>query len=295
MNVWNEIVESFKKGSNLNKLIYINIAVFIVVKLIKVFFALMASNGYDVFAQYLMVPSSFSNFFRQPWSIISYMFLHEGFFHIVFNLLWFYWFGSLFYRFFNDKAILGVYFLGGIFGALLYMISYNIFPAFNEVVSASHALGASASVYAVIIAATAFNPNYKIRLIFIGPVKILWIALFALVSDLINIADGQNVGGHIAHLGGAIFGLIYAMQIKNGKDMLRGFNHFMDSIFSILKRKPKQRMKVTHKKAETDWDYNKRKASEKAELDRILEKIKKGGYDSLSKKEKETLFNMSNK
>jgi hypothetical protein len=223
------------------------------------------------------------------------MFLHEDFLHILFNMLWFYWFGKLFINYIGAKKLIGVYIIGGIFGAIFYVGAFNLFPVFAPIISSAKALGASASVIAIVVAVSFYIPDHKVNLMFIGSVKLKYIALFTIVLDFLSIA-GENSGGHIAHLGGAFFGFIYAMQFKSGRNALLWFEKMLAGIGKIFK--PKPRMKATYSntaKGKTDMDYNYEKAKQQKEIDTILDKIAKSGYESLSKAEKEILFNSSNR
>lgn len=291
MGIFDEIKNSFKSGNSLIKLIYINLAVFLAVKIISVFFFLASTSQTFSLVRWLAVPADLHNLLYRPWTIFTYMFLHEGFLHILFNMLWLYWFGQIFLRYFDDKKLLSVYLVGGLSGAALYILSFNIFPVFEQITPVSFALGASASVIAIVIATSVYAPNYKINLMFIGPVALKYIALVTIILDVLSIAS-SNAGGHIAHLGGALFGYLYIMQLKKGKNITRGFDRFMDKIFSIFKPRPK--IKVTYKRPMTDMErdieYNKEQAAKQEDIDKILDKIAKSGYNSLTKKEKEILF-----
>jgi hypothetical protein len=220
------------------------------------------------------------------------MFLHQDFLHILFNLLWFFWFGKIFLEYLKGKQLLGVYLLGGLFGGALYILSYNIFPAFRDTVPVSYALGASAAVLAVVVAIAVYVPNYTVYLLFLGPVKIKYIALVSILLDVVNFDQG-NYGGHIAHIGGAFFGYLYSTQLKRGTDLSKGFNKMVDAISSVFKRKKK--LKVTYRRGETDLEYNARKKANQQEIDIILEKIAQSGYESLTAREKEILFSQSRK
>lgn len=300
MNIWEEIKQSFKSGSLLTKLIYINLAVFITVRILHVItFFFMQAKGFSII-EWLAVPADTDALIRRPWTLITYMFLQFDFIHILFNLLVLYWFGRLFTEYLDDKKLLTTYLLGGLAGGLLFILSFNLIPAFSAVKSETIALGASASVMAIVIGISFYAPNRKINLMFIGPVQLKYIALVYILLDVLSIA-GANAGGHIAHIGGALYGILFATQLKKGKDIGSGFGRFLYSIFDWFK--PRKKMKVTYKntkgktnvKKETDMDYNARKAHDQATIDSILEKIARSGYDSLSKKEKEILFRMSDK
>lgn len=302
MNIWGEIKASFKTGSALTRLIYVNLGVFVVIKLIYVAYFLLNPDGLpnqfreaafqNKYLAYLMVPADLKLLLYRPWTIFTYMFLHFDFLHVLFNMLVLYWFGGIYQRYFTDKQILTTYLLGGLTGAALFIAFSNLLPGLSPDVPM---LGASAAIMAIVIAISFYNPNYEIHLFFIGAVKIIYVALVYIVLDLIQIAS-DNSGGHISHLGGALYGYAFAFYIRKGKDIGKGFSNFIDRLAITFKRQPK--MKVSYKSQTrnmTDQEYNQHKASEQEEMDRILDKIAKSGYDSLSKKEKEVLFKMGNK
>ncbi|MCK4661901.1 MAG: rhomboid family intramembrane serine protease [Bacteroidales bacterium] len=294
MNIFDEIKESFKTGSALTKLIYINLAVFLIIRIVGVFYFLF--NVQDIeslpIVEWLAVPAGLTNLLLKPWTLFTYMFLHLGFLHILFNVLCLYWFGKIFLEYLSEKQLVGVYILGGLAGAFLYIIAFNGFPVFQPVLQDSYALGASAAVLAIVIAISVYVPDYTIHILFLGQVKLKYIAIFAVSLDILSIAS-SNAGGHIAHLGGAIFGYLYIQKYKQGKDISVGFNRFLNDILSIFKKKKK--IKVSYKRPKTDIEYNEMKVNEQDEINRILDKISKAGYESLSKTEKETLFKISNK
>jgi membrane associated rhomboid family serine protease len=293
MGIWDDIKRSFRAGSSLTRLIYINLAVFLAVNLIYlIFFFSGAQEQRLAFIRWLAVPADISTLITRPWTLVTYMFLHEGIFHILFNLLVLFWFGRIFLEYLDHRKLLGVYILGGLTGAITYILAYNIFPVFSQEVSRSVALGASASVMAIVFAISVYVPNHSINLLFIGPTKLKYIALVAIVLDLIQIPGG-NAGGHIAHLGGALFGSLFIYRFRQGKDLTRGINRIIVLFENLFKPKPK--IKVTHKKKESDMEFRKRKSEEQMSVDKILDKISKGGYESLSSEEKEILFRASNK
>jgi membrane associated rhomboid family serine protease len=294
MSVIDEIKHSFKTGSILTKLIYVNLGVFVMVKLVQVMFFLFTAGdvGTYLIIDWLAVPAMLPDLLSRPWTIFTYMFLHEGFLHILFNILWLYWFGRIFLEFLDGKKLFGIYILGGLAGAALYILSFNLFPAFAQILPVSRALGASAAVLAIVISISVYVPNYTITLLFIGPVRLKYIAVFMVVLDIISIA-GANPGGHIAHLGGALFGWFYIRQYRRGIDLTKGITGATGIISSLFR--PKSKLKVEYKKSATDFDYNKQKAERQQIIDGILDKISKSGYDSLTKEEKEILFRTSNR
>lgn len=291
----------------LTKLIYINIGVFLAANIFFVVFALSNRLGLNFadernffsmkYLKYLMVPADFSSLISRPWTLITYMFLHFDFLHILFNMLWFYWFGKLFLMHLSGKQLFSTYIMGGLSGAFLFILSYNIFPGLSQYVKEAQALGASAAIVAIIVAISFYIPNYEVVLILIGPVKVKYIAIFFIATDILYIAFSPlNTGGHIAHIGGAIYGYWFITRYKKGKDLGRGVDAIMD--FAATLFKPRSKLRVSYKrdaKNMTDMEYNESKAYTQKEIDRILDKIAKSGYDSLTKKEKETLFKMGGK
>jgi len=293
MGIWDDLKRTFRNGSNLAKLIYVNIAVFILITIVAVIGFLLnnpsiSEKALDIFS----VPASFNSLLARPWTIITYMFTHKDIWHILFNMLWLYWFGSIFLEYLDQRKLVAVYLLGGISGALVYILSFNIFPAFTGIVAESVAIGASASVMAIVIAIAAYVPDYTVQLFIFGRIKIKYLALaifiFTSVMDF-----SVNSGGKLAHFGGAIFGYFYIINLKHGHDMGKGLNKIID--FFVTALKPRKKLKVTHKKAATEYEYNRIKTEHQARINIILDKISKGGYDSLTKEEKEILFKESQK
>jgi membrane associated rhomboid family serine protease len=256
------------------------------------YYLLNRHAAYPNFLLLFAVPADLGRLATRPWTLVSYMFLHKNFLHILFNLLWLYWFARVFLEYLDAKKLVGVYLLGGLSGAILYIAAFNLFPVFSQQIGLSYALGASAAVMAIVIATATYVPNYTMHLLFIGRVKIIYIAIIGfLVTSVFDFSI--NTGGKIAHIGGGLFGYLYILRYKQGKDMTRGINRLLEGIFTFFRPKPK--IRVTHRKASTDMDYNRRKADEQKEVDRILDKIAKSGYSSLSAKEKEILFRQSQK
>ena len=290
-SIFTNLKNTFRAGNILAKLIYINVGLFILIRLMGVIFLLFNIPGIS-FLQYLQMPSSPELLMYRPWTLFTYMFTHFDFLHILFNMLWLYWFGGLFLTFFSERQLGGLYLLGGIAGAILFMLAYNIFPYFQTVASSSYLMGASASVMAIVFAVSFYRKDLEINLFLIGRIKLIYLALFTFVIDLLAITS-ENAGGHIAHIGGALFGIWFAMRIKEGKDLTVPMNRLLDWVVNLGKRKPK--MKVTYKRAETDYEYNARKHRESADLDAILDKLKRSGYESLSADEKRQLFDASKK
>lgn len=286
-----EIKGFLRRGGMLAVLLSINIALFLLIRLSAVFLTLLNVSS-DSFIQYLQLPSDPLMLLYRPWTLITYMFTHYDVLHILFNMLWLYWFGKIFLNFFNEKQLFALYILGGICGALLFMLAYNTLPYFTENMQLGMLMGASASVMAIVFAVSFYRKDFEIRLLFLGRIKLIYLALVTLVIDLLALTS-TNAGGHVAHIGGAVFGILYASSSLKGKDLTKGINRLIDRLVNIGKKKPK--MKVTYKRAETDIEYRDRKKKESDDVDSILDKLKHSGYESLSKEEKQRLFDASKK
>lgn len=238
------------------------------------------------------VPANLSMAIMRPWTIISYMFVQYDILHILFNMLWLFWFGTMFNIIFNQRQFLALYIYGGIGGAILYLAAYNLIPFFMFENSSAYLIGASAAVMAIVIATAVRAPNYPVNLLFFGAVKLKWIAAVAIFLDVISIT-GNNAGGHISHLGGMVVGFLFAYYFSKGADITRPFNKLVSAIDDMLHR----RKLYVGKKPQKGHSQKKQQQpkSNMAEMDIILEKIKKSGYTSLTQEEKKKLFDISNK
>lgn len=269
----------FQSGSPLYLFIGINVLVFLAINLLAA--GEFLTNGSDSAADWLQLQLSMPAYYEQLpykiWTIATYMFTQREFFHLLFNMLWLYWLGLIFMDFLNKRQFIFVYLAGGIMGAVLYLLAYNLLPVFSGTAERSILLGSSASVMAVVVATATLVPNFTIRLLFFGGVKLKYLALAYFVLDIIGLSS--EPGGSIAHIGGALLGFVYIQQLNRGNDFSNLF-------------KRKSRLKVVK---------NKNTASEsgtlpdQAAIDKILDKISHSGYDSLTKTEKEQLFKASKK
>lgn len=291
-----DLRDTFRRGSIYIQLIYINVAVFVAITLAGVMLQLFNAETAGGLFLWLELPASPARFLMQPWSLLTYMFMHGGLLHILFNMLWLYWFGALFLNVFSAKHLRGLYILGGICGGILYMAAYNVFPYFRPYIDNSFMVGASASVLAIVAAAAYREPNYPIRLFLLGTLRLKYLALIVIGMDLLFITS-DNAGGHIAHLGGALAGLFFAAQLGKGRDLTAWINRALDGMTALVHRKPrKPKMKVRYGTGGTrqqDYDYNARKKAQSDEIDRILDKLRKTGYEGLSDEEKKSLFDAS--
>jgi len=264
------------------KLIAINVLIFILDGLSK------ALLGYSV-SQWFHLPKDLMDFFGQPWSLVTYSFFHGGFGHIFWNMLVLYFSSRIFLNLFDAQRFINVYFIGLMLGGLVFLLSYNIFPTLVN--SNTALIGASAGVNAVLIFVCTYLPNQEVRVIFFN-IKLWYIGAALVIKDLVLIGMGENIGGGMAHLGGAFLGYMYARQLLKGRDIGSGFSKFRDVITQLFKPKEKKApLKTVYKKnaskksgAEYDKEAHQRK------IDTILDKISKSGYESLSKAEKDFLF-----
>lgn len=283
----------FKQKDVLIQLIIFNVAVFLILVIIGMIGKLFKVEAFNLLP-YIAVTSDIDLLIKRPWTILTYMVVHIEFFHILFNMLMLFWFGQIFLSYFSPKNLGSLYLLGGLAGAVLYIITFNTIPYYLEM-NHPPMIGASASVMAIIFAAAFYRPNMEVNLFMIFRLKIIYIAIFMFVIDFISLDSSTNPGGHIAHIGGAIMGYIFAKQYLKGKDITRWINKIIDSIVNLTKRDSSKKMKVKYKRSETDQEYNQRRHNESEEIDRILDKIKSSGYSSLNTEEKKRLFDASKK
>ncbi|HSV87770.1 MAG TPA: rhomboid family intramembrane serine protease [Bacteroidales bacterium] len=290
-----ELRQFFNKSPLLVLFIGINLVVFLLINFLRlIFFLWDMPHHADVMTAWIGISSNPGLIVSRPWTAFTYMFLHFGFFHIFFNMLVLYVGGRLFSDFIGNKQLSVTYLLGGLTGALFFVLAYNFFPVFEEVKHQAVAIGASASVLAIFIAVTVYAPDYRLPLILLGPVKLKYIAIFFVIIDILSIERG-NPGGHIAHLGGAFWGLIYGLMVRARIDPAKKIGLWVGSIARRFSPKSRLKVKYSSTRPLTDEDYNFQRSERQKEIDRILDKISHSGYESLSAKEKEMLFKMGNK
>ena len=297
MGFIDDIKRSYTQGSMLLKLIFINIGVFVVLHVLALGSLLM--NAGDGILQWVELPSDLGMLLHRPWTLITYMFAHYGFLHILFNMLWLYWLGRIFMEYFSPKQLTGVYLLGGLGGALLFLIAYNTLPYFRALPEQAFLKGASASVIAIVVATAVYAPDYRIGLLFLGEVPLKWVALVTVAIAVLGL-DAGNVGGNIAHIGGAIVGAWFGLRIKRGRDITRPLNTAIDTVVGLFngrswklpKFEKKAGAKLNQQQAQQHPNRPADEVSED-ELDKILGKIKVAGYDALTDEEKDKLFKAS--
>ena len=282
----------YKTANIVVKLIVINVLVWIGFMLLE----WMLNSG-SIFSQWFSLPTDLGRLLIQPWSLLTYAFLHAGFWHIFWNMLILYWFGQIVLNLFTEKRFLTIYLLGALAGGVLFVLAYNLFPVL--ITSSAYLVGASAAVRAIMIFIAAYTPNTEVRVIFFN-VKLWHIGVFVVLTDLIQIPSSGNAGGLLAHVGGAIFGYVYAQQLSKGNDIGLWWERLADGVVNLFKSKPKSakkaNMKTVYKNQTSAQKRTYRSGSrvskneQQAQIDAILDKISKSGYDSLSKAEKDFLF-----
>lgn len=282
-------IEKLKYRYNLldvfGKIITVNVIVF---ALDVIFTSLFRLN----IVKYFVIPSGFDDFIWQPWSLLTYGFLHSGLFHLLFNMLFLFYLSRTASNLFRTKMVLNIYLLGIISGGLAYLAVSNIIPGNFFGTRNGIMVGASAGVSALLMFVAIYMPDSQIRLFNMFNVKWMHIALFFVAMDVFRILLGINQGGYIAHLGGYLLGYYYATQLKKGKDIGLGFERTMDSFMSLFK--PKSSLKTVHRNTVKKPKVKPTVEDEKQKkIDAILDKISKSGYDSLSAKEKAFLFDAS--
>ncbi|MBR1550862.1 MAG: rhomboid family intramembrane serine protease [Muribaculaceae bacterium] len=299
MAIIDDLKTRYSQGSMLMRFIYINIAVFVVLHVLTLISLLLGiDTGWPL--RLVEVPTDWQQLLRRPWTLVTYMFAHYEMLHILFNMLWFYWLGRIFLEFFMPRQLGGLYVLGGLGGAAFFVLAYNLLPHFAG--QPGMLLGASASVIAIVVAAAVYAPDYKIGLLFIGEISLKWVAIITVGIDLLSFDTG-NAGGHIAHLGGALTGALWALNIKRGHDITNPINTVIDIVVGAVKRlgSKKQGGSGGVKAENVSSEHQSARQESRAQsvdeerLDRILAKIKQSGYTALTDDEKDFLFNASRK
>ena len=284
------ILYKFKTLNIANKLIVINIAIFLLFFIASFLF----NTSSEVLMQWFVLPEEPIEVLKQPWSLLTYSFLHGGFTHILFNMIWLNFFSKFILNLFSEKRFLTVYLLGALYGGLLFVTAYNVFPVFQS--KAGYLLGASASVSALMVFAATYSPNISFRF-FMVTIKLWQLAVGLFLLDLFRLGSGTNPGGMLSHVGGAVFGYVYAVQLAKGNDIGLWFEKIVASLVNLFKTKKNTPFRKVHK---TPKNTSKKKTTSvkderQIKIDGILDKIGKSGYESLTKQEKDFLFKAGDK
>lgn len=301
--MFKNIYNKYRMSDVVGRFIFVNVTLYVLLLFIGVF-SVLFNAGYlsaEVLS-FIELPASLGQIASRPWTVFTYMFVHAGLWHILWNMFALYFFGKIFLSFYSVRHFVGVYILGGLSGALFFVLAYNVFPYFASVLPMARLVGASAAVLAVVVATAVRSPQYRINLLFVGSVRL---STFAMVTVAISflMLSGENAGGNFAHLGGAFAGWLVAVMLNKGKDLTQVVNKPIDWVsvlFTRLRAPRGKKAKFTYTRSRrsdrsADYEYNARKKTDEAGIDRILEKIKQGGYASLSEDEKKRLFEASSK
>ena len=301
MSVIQDIRDTFSRRDNaLNQLIVLNVLVFgVVVLLFAIAFLSQQTTGwYEVFMRQLQLSANLRTLAFHPWTILTYAFVHQSPFHILFNMLNLYYFGQIIREYLGDRRLISIYMLGALAGAVAFLLAYNFIPILQpDAVAGQSVIGASAAIIAVVVAAATLLPNYTFMLFLFGPVKIKWIAT-ALVFISVAAINQKNTGGEITHIGGALLGFVFIKVLNLGRDMGRPVEAVLDWFSRVAS--PKSSMRVTHRqpvatsaRGAAGSKNNAVPIAGQDEIDLILDKISRSGYESLSKDEKQKLFRAS--
>lgn len=307
-SILDDIRAEFQRGTTSTRLIIVNIGVFVFVNLIRVFTFGWKPEIYNTLEYYLALHADYMWDLTHPWVFITSLFMHSGFWHILWNMLFLFWFGRIVSDLIGDHKIMPIYLLGGLVGGLIYILSAQ----FSAFVSASGiAVGASAAIMALVVAAGALAPDYNLRLILIGNVKLKYVVIALVLLDIFGTASMNNTGGHFAHLGGAAMGGIYVAGLHAGRDFgapIENLIKYLRKLWNNYRSRrlighnpPPQRTKVRVLQQKEDKPRSVKIESEgyeehldfQEEIDRILDKIKDKGYENLTDEEKETLYKAS--
>lgn len=300
MSILDDLKMEYRMGGITQRLIFWNVGLFVIPMVIFSVLALFRV-GFPPLQWYLdnnpdwiSLSSNPADLAWKPWALITYMFLHAGFLHLFFNMVGLYWAGRFFLTFFTQKQMFALYMLAGIFAGLIYILTYNTLPLLSDR-GTSKMVGASAAVMAVMVASAVYAPYYNLRILLIGTVKLWHIAAFYIVLDLIY-ASVENEGGHLAHLGGALFGYLYIKLLQNGTDLSKGVSAFIDFFANLFKSRKEAPFKKVHRNTTVQPKAGTKPVKDltQKQIDDILDKISKSGYDSLTKEEKEFLFRINN-
>lgn len=296
MSIREEIHLQWRSGGVLKRLLFINIGVFLALHAVGFVCWLTGSPPWDLRAlDYLMASGDGAWVLHRPWTLVTYMFTHYDVGHILWNMMVFWFSGQLFQSALGPQRLLGNYVLGGLTGYLFYLFGYLMPPELNMIGNAP-ILGASAAIMSVLIGVATHRPNMEVGLFLIGAVRMKYLAIGLLIIDLIGVRSGGNTGGHLAHLGGALYGFLAARQLMRGRDWSQGFVRWLERVGAFFRRGRRSHLRVekrARRRILQDVEYNAAKRDKQARVDAILDKISRSGYDSLSREERDFLFRAS--
>ncbi|MDE0980150.1 MAG: rhomboid family intramembrane serine protease [Flavobacteriales bacterium] len=310
--MWQEVKNQWQQGGMLIRLVLINCGVFLIVTTLQLLATLGFGDSSPVESSAVLglattwIPDLL---IRRPWTVITHMFVHTGIWHLLMNMALLFWMGRLFMVHFGSRRLLSTYIVGGLAGFVLYFIATNVFPGLQQ---GTYAYGASAAVMAILVAVATRDPDRRIGLILLGAVPLKYVAIALILLDYFALSNGENTGGNLAHLGGALFGYVMVKQADQGRDLVGWFERMLDSMIMAFKPNDKSKLRVEKRPNRTPWsrrakkdtrssrvksdaDFNQEKKDRLARMDAILDKVSKHGYDNLTKEEKASLFQASKK
>ncbi|MFT4031102.1 MAG: rhomboid family intramembrane serine protease [Siphonobacter sp.] len=294
-----DIRDAFSRRDNgLIQIILVNVFVFLALLLVQVVCNLTGKDVvYNLILDQLVLKSNLTHVLYKPWTLLTYCFVHQNILHILFNMLFLYWFGQLVQEYLGSRRLVSIYLLGGLLGGLVFVALYNLVPLYQGWLDVPN-LGASGAVYAVMLGAATLLPNYTFHILFLGPVRIKYIAAFWLVVSFAQI-PGTNAGGNIAHLSGALLGFLYIRMLRRGTDLGQPVEVVIDFLKRLFKREPRPAIKVKYRSqtrtSYTTYNSISEDFPDDEEVDAILDKISKSGYESLTREEKQKLYKASQK
>lgn len=300
-----EIKHQYKSGGMTMKLIFINVIVFLFIGVIEVFSRLIGGSAAyfltSITGNIFLLHTDVMTFLTHPWGLFTSIFSHLGFMHLLWNMLFLYFSGKLFEQFFDEKRMLYTYILGGVFGGLLEIVAHLVFPMLTN--STGSVVGASGAVMAIMVSLAFYRPRLEVALFGAFKIRFVFLALFFILKDFLSLGVNDGVA-HFAHLGGALLGILSIQNVYNSGNVIIMGQKIGDRIVAFFKFliNPKKNARVKMKKTgtrtqqfKTDEEYNVEQKAKQAKIDAILDKIAKAGYESLSKSEKDFLFQQSNK
>lgn len=284
------ITARWRQADMVLRLIAVNVVIFLLIRMVAIVLMFTHAN-IDEVLRWAMVPPSLAGVAHEPWTVLSYMFCHYDVFHILFNMLWLYWFGRMFTSIATPKQLFALYIYGGVVGAAVYIGLCQLSPW----IGGGGLIGASAAIMAIVIATAVITPDMPVSMLFLGDIKLKWVAVVTVILFALGLT-GNNAGGHAAHLGGAAMGAVYGVAFRRGRDLAKPFNRMLDSLCSLgCGSKHQPRAKRYHYKADDRRERPSSASAAMADIDPILEKIKKSGYSSLTADEKKRLFEASSR
>ncbi|MCQ2206822.1 MAG: rhomboid family intramembrane serine protease [Paludibacteraceae bacterium] len=297
-----ELGTMYKEGDLLTKLIFIISGIFLVSALINMMLSLFEA---PILLRFIFaLPANIEEAIAMPWAIVTYMFYHEQFVHFIVNVLMLYWMGKLFLMSYQPRDLVNVFVLGGLFGGLFFITALNIFPSLSAFTNYTTLDGSSAAIMAILVAAAVATPEMQVKLVLMGEIRLKWIAL-AIVAISVLIDHKENAGGCFSHLGGAVAGYLFGLNMRKGTNIAAWIGRIIDFLSNVCDKvkntfrgQKTTKFKVVYNNANgkaADENYNMKKKANNDAIDAILDKIKESGYSSLTEEERQILFNASKK